>query len=134
MREIRRAAKVLEVIDSAPVPVHVLHLDGGALRDERIQKMRHIERVEVGTRAQLAQDFLEPREARTAHLQHPDPASVRGSDGNAGLSLMLAGGPVRRVHGAEYALEQHRRAEQPAIVAPRAVGEITYGAIVLTRR
>src|SRR6185437_3289186 len=131
MREIGRAAKVLEIIYSAPVPVNVLHLDGGAPLDERIQKMRNIQRIEVGTRAKLAQHFLEPREARPAHLQQSDPASVRGSDGHAGLSFTRAGRPVR---GTEYALEQHRRAEQPAVVAARAVGEITYGAVALSRR
>src|SRR5690348_5607605 len=134
MREIARTAEVLEVVDTAPMPVHVLHFDRRVPRDERVQQMRHVERVEVRPRTQLTQGLLDLYEPVAAHLQDPDPTSVPRPERRGGRPILRVAGAVGRIRGTRDPREQHRLAEEAAIVAAGTVGEVPYGAVVCTRR
>src|ERR1700727_3592667 len=60
MGEIHGVAQFLEVVDPAPMAVHVDDLDRRAVGDQRIQQRRHIEAVEVVPGAQRGEQRLEP--------------------------------------------------------------------------
>src|SRR5471032_1194101 len=106
MSEIACTTEVFEVVHTTPVAMHVLHLDLRAVFDQRVEPRLHIERVEIGTRAQLGKRLLQTLTARAAYAQQTYPT------------------PLRCLRIARYALQEYLLPEQIAIVLSRAVGEI----------
>ena len=105
VRKIRRVMKLLEIVDAAPVTVHIDHLNCHPISNQFVQQRGEVQCIEVLAQTKLAQRGLEQRQAMPADLQHANPAPLR--------RLALAG----RIAG--NSRQQDLRAEQTAIVAAR---------------
>src|ERR1700726_2815652 len=47
VREVDCLAEILQVIDAAPMAMHIQHFDLGAIRNQCVHQGRHIQRVEI---------------------------------------------------------------------------------------
>src|ERR1700722_20795928 len=63
MREIHGGMQVFQIIDPAPVAMHVLHVDGGAILHQGVEQCRHVQRLEIRARLQLREYPCEARHA-----------------------------------------------------------------------